>query len=190
MKGLSKLRKAYPNNPIIGYLNKLFKVKIICLRYIISTSNIDILCIAETKHDTRFPDSQFKVDGYQFPLFRKDRDSKNGGKLVFVREGIVSKRLSHCKSTSIESICIELIISKRIWCICLRISSQISNKGEFFNEISNTLSKALKSYDNIVLAGDLNIDLLDPSKDISNHLSDLLVVLPRSFHKHKVLLQE
>ena len=34
----------------------------------------------------------------------------------------------------------------------------------------------MKCYDNIVLTGDLNIDLLDPSKDISNHLSDLLDV--------------
>ena len=34
----------------------------------------------------------------------------------------------------------------------------------------------MKCYDNIVLAGDLNIDLLDPSKDISNHLPDLLDV--------------
>ena len=53
------------------------------------------------------------------------------------------------------------------------------NKGEFFNEISNTLSKAFKCYDRIVLGvlgSDLNIDLLDPSKDTSNHLSDLLNV--------------
>ena len=34
----------------------------------------------------------------------------------------------------------------------------------------------MKCYDNIALAGDLNIDLLDPSKDTSNHLSDLLDV--------------
>ena len=33
------------------------------------------------------------------------------------------------------------------------------DKGEFF-KISNSLSNALKSFDNIVLAGDLNIDLL------------------------------
>ena len=39
-----------------------------------------------------------------------------------------------------------------------------------------TLSKTWKYYENIVLAGDLNIDLLDPNKDTSNHLSDLLDV--------------
>ena len=113
-KGLSKLRKAYPNSPIIGYLNlNVLKEKIICLRDIISTSKIDILSIDETKLDISFPGSQFRIDGYQFSLFRKDRDSKGGGKLVFVREDIVAKRLSHCESPSIESVCIELTISKR-----------------------------------------------------------------------------
>ena len=61
LKGLSKLTKG--NYSIIGYLN-------------ISTSKIDILCIDETKLDTSFSDSQFKIDGYQFPLFRKDWGSK------------------------------------------------------------------------------------------------------------------
>ena len=63
LKGLSKLTKG--NYSIIGYLN-------------ISTSKIDILCIDETKLDTSFSDSQFKIDGYQFPLFRKDWSSKVG----------------------------------------------------------------------------------------------------------------
>ena len=34
----------------------------------------------------------------------------------------------------------------------------------------------MKCYDNIVLGGELNINLLDPAKDTSNHLSDLLDV--------------
>ena len=43
LKSLSKLQKAYPNNPIIGYLNiNSLKEKITCLRDIISTSKIDI----------------------------------------------------------------------------------------------------------------------------------------------------
>ena len=138
MKGLSKLRKAYPNNPIIGYLNiNSLKEKIICLRDIISTSKIDILGIDKTKLDTSFPDSQFKIDGYQFPLFRKDRDSKGGGKIVHVLEGIVAKRLSHCESPSIESFCIELTISKRKLCVLFAYrrptphSPQISIKESF-----------------------------------------------------------
>ena len=57
LKSLSKLQKAYPNNPIIGYLNiNSLKEKITCLRDIISTSKIDIyiICIDETKLDASF----------------------------------------------------------------------------------------------------------------------------------------
>ena len=61
-----------------------------------------------------------------------------------------------------------------VYFVC--ISPPNFSKGEFFKEISNTLSKALKCCDSIVLASDLDIDLLDPSKDTSNHLSDLLNV--------------
>ena len=50
------------------------------------------------------------------------------------------------------------------------------NKREFFKEYSNTLGTALKYYDNAVPASDLNIDLLNPIKDTSDHLSDLLDV--------------
>ena len=158
MKGLSKLNKVYPNNPIIGYLNINY------FRDVISASEIDILCIDETKLDTSFPNSQFKIDGYQFPLFKKDRDSKGGG-IVSVQEGIVMKRLSHCECPSIESICIELATSKRKWCSLLAYCHTNFNKREFFKENSNILSKVLRNYDNIVLDDDLNIDLLDPSKD-------------------------
>ena len=80
---------------------------------IVLTPKTEILCIDDTKLDISFPDSQFKFDGYQFSLFKKDQDSKGGGKIAFVREGIVFKKLSHCKSPTIESICIELTISKR-----------------------------------------------------------------------------
>ena len=70
--------------------------------------------------------------------------------------GIVDKSLSHCESPSIESICIELTIPKQNGIFCLHCVPPNFNKGEFFKEISDTLSKALKCYDNRVLAGDLN----------------------------------
>ena len=42
----------------------------------------------------------------------------------------------------------------------------------FFNEIYITLNKIYGKYDNILLAGDLNIDELKTGSDSSNHLSD------------------
>ena len=57
----------------------------------IKKAPIDILCIDETKLDSSFPDAQFKIGGYQFPPFRKDRNTKGGGKLVFIRHGLLVK---------------------------------------------------------------------------------------------------
>ena len=50
---------------------------------------------------------------------------------------------------------------------------QTSQKLRFFEEIYVTLNKALNEYDNLLLAGDLNINTLRPTSDSSNHLSDL-----------------
>ena len=148
--------------------------KIISLRNVISKSKLEVLCIDETKLDLSFPDTQFKTEGYQFPLFRKDRNSDGGGKIVYVREGLVTKQLPLFESPAIESICIELTISKSKWCILFAYRPPNFNKKEFFNEISNSLSNIITNYDNVVLAGDLNINLLDPSADTENHLSDLI----------------
>ena len=39
--------------------------------------------------DDSFPDSQFLIENYQFPSFRRDRNSKRGGKIVYVRQGLI-----------------------------------------------------------------------------------------------------
>ena len=44
----------------------------------------------------------------------------------------------------------------------------------FFNELNETLSKAVNSYENIIVIGDLNIDVSDPDKDRNNYLSDFV----------------
>ena len=39
--------------------------------------------------DDSFSDSQFLIENYQFPSFRRDRNSKRGGKIVYVRQGLI-----------------------------------------------------------------------------------------------------
>ena len=44
----------------------------------------------------------------------------------------------------------------------------------FFNELNETLSKAVNSYENIIVIADLNIDVSDPDRDRNNYLSDFV----------------
>ena len=66
-------------NHVVGYLkiNSLIN-KIDDLREICKKVQINIICVDETKLDDSLPDSQFKVNGYQFPVLRRDRDNRGG----------------------------------------------------------------------------------------------------------------
>ena len=58
-----------------------------------SKAPLDIVCIDKTKLDESFPDFQFHMENYQFPPFWRDQNSKGGGKLVFVKNGLIAKRV-------------------------------------------------------------------------------------------------
>ena len=121
-----KVRNFYPNNPIIGYLNK-----IISLREIIAKAPLDVFCVDEIKLDDSFPNSQFVLKDFEFPLFRRDQNLKGGGKLVYIKQGIIAERLENLESNFSETICIELTISKKKWCALLAYRSPKQNKTLF-----------------------------------------------------------
>ena len=161
-----KLRKDYENNPIIGYLDiNHLSSKIDYLREICSKSPIDILCIDETKLDSSYPDAQFEIPGYQYPPYRKDRNKNGGGKIVFIREGLITKRLKAFKGDISETICLEVMISKKVSFIIYVYRPPYNyNKDICFSELPNTLSLATRKYESIVIIGDLNIDTLSKKK--------------------------
>ena len=112
-----KVRNTYPNNPIIGYLNiNTLQNKIISLREIIPKAPLDVFCVDETKLGDSFSNSQFILESFQFPPFRRDRNSKGGGKLVYVKQGIIAKRLENLETKFSETICIELFPRKKMVC--------------------------------------------------------------------------
>ena len=46
----------------------------------------------QTKLDSPYPGAQFKIPCYQHPLSCKDRNKNGGGKVVFIKEGLITKR--------------------------------------------------------------------------------------------------
>ena len=104
---LIKIRNSCPNNPIIGYLDiNTLQNKIISLRGIIAKALLDVFCVDETKLDDSFPNSQFILENFQFLPFRRDRNSKGGGKLIYLKQGIIAKRLKNLETKFSETICI------------------------------------------------------------------------------------
>ena len=113
---LIKLRNKYPNNPIISYLNlNSLRNNITNLGEIMSKAALDIVCFDKTKLDQSFHDFQFHMENYQFPLFW--RNSKDGVKLVFVKNDPIANRVKDLETKASETIYIELTITKKKWCI-------------------------------------------------------------------------
>ena len=140
VSALVKLRKDHINNPSIVYLNiNSLSEKIIYLREICPKTSIDILCVDETKLDSSYPNAQLHIDGYQFPPFLKDRNNYGGGKMVYIRDGILAKRLENLEGKHSETICLELTVSKKKWCITFAYRPPSNdNKAIFFNELTTT----------------------------------------------------
>ena len=94
--------------------------------------------------------------------------------MVYRRVGILAKRLEDLEGKHSETICLELTVSKKKWCITFAYRPPSNdNKAIFFNELTTSLSQITNLYDYFVVMGDLNIDTSDKTKDASCYLSDL-----------------
>ena len=80
---------------------------------------------------------------------------------MFLREGLITRRLRDFEGDTTETICQELTISKKIWLITFTYRPINNNKDIFFSELTNSPNRAAMKYDNLLVIGDLNIDTLN-----------------------------
>ena len=129
--------------------------KITDLQIIIENIPLDYPVPSETKLDESFPNGQFNLDGYQIRA-RRHRDKNCGGLNLFVRRGIICKRISDFElSVKFFGMYLsELTISKSKWlCFSIYRPPDPGNLSIFFEELSESLSKAILKYQHF------NIDL-------------------------------
>ena len=97
-----------------------------------------------------------------------------GGGMIFIREGLIAKRSYAYEDNTSKTICLEVTISKKKWCITFAYRPPYnSNKDGFFNELKKSLSNIARKYENILVVGDLSIDILNKKKNSGKYLSDL-----------------
>ena len=96
MSHLRNLRSKNAGNIIFSYLNiNSIRNKFESPCELLS-GNVDILCIAETKLDPSFPNSQFLIPGFHKPL-RMNVSSRRGRHLVYIKSSLPSKMLTKFK---------------------------------------------------------------------------------------------
>ena len=79
----------------------------------------------------------------------------------FYKEGLIAKRSYAIEDITSETICLEVTISNKKWCITFAYRpSSNSNKDTFFKEFIKFLSNITRKYENVLVAVDLIIDTL------------------------------
>ena len=113
------MKQANLNNPaLFSYLNlNSLRYKIIDIREVLCKGQLEIIPLSEAKLNSEFPDAQFKIDGYHFPPFWKDRDVNGKEWMIFVRNDIITRRPQDFEPKDLECVCIELTLSKKKWVI-------------------------------------------------------------------------
>ena len=116
--------------------------------------------------------TQFKIEGYHYPLFRRDRTRHGGGLMMFVKSDIVTRLAEH-EPQEIECICTKITIAKKHWIIfsIYRPPSSGSSLDSFLKVLHQTVDKAITKFKNIVIVGDMNINTLEYSSSL-NKLSE------------------
>ena len=127
------------------------------------TGTIDLIIITETKLDETFPHAQFCMGGFSNP-YRLDRFGNGGGILIYIREDIPSKSLDISPISNeieIESIFIEINLRNRKLLLGGTYIPYKMLAPLHLENIGNTLNLYLEKYDNILLMGDYNCEVVE-----------------------------
>lgn len=178
---LTKTRLNNPKSLIIAHVNINSLKKEECspidyFKHILNKHLIDILCISETKLDESIPDKRLD-NGIDFKLYRKDRESNSGGLCIWARSDIPQQRMKHlefaCNTYHIECMVIKFNIKKESWFLILAYKNPKVSNNVFIPKLCCLYEDLISKGKEIVLLGDLNIDMLHTENDLSNDLCDI-----------------
>lgn len=126
----------------------------------------DIFGICETFLDDRIDDKMVQHNG--FSLERRDRKGKIGGGLVcYIREKISYKRRCDLEDKDMEIIWIEIVHSTARNILIGFVYRPPNSKANWLNMFSKNLEMVYQCGKEIVLMGDMNIDLLNKAANMS-----------------------
>lgn len=168
-----KILANYKKGLTISHINaQSLNNKLDEFRIVFEKSNIDIVCVSETWLLSSTPNSLVCLDGYN--LYRNDRVGNGGGVAIFIRNNISCKvclkssNAINLNEKKIEYIFIEILSNgKKMLVGCV----YRPNKRLAFTDLFLELETVAVTYDDVIIAGDFNSNILEEDILIENMLS-------------------
>ena len=139
LESLSTLKASRQNQELLMYFNiNSYQNKFEELKLINQTAQASIIILTETKIDSSYPNSQFKMTNYR--LHRNDR-KKGGGILAYVRSGLGARRLDTPKAfKTLEPLVLDVNLGgKDIVLVGLYRTSTRKNEPNYFSQLKDEL---------------------------------------------------
>ena len=144
------------------------------LKAIIDKTNFDVICISESWLQSRTPRDRFHIEG--FNIFRMDRKNKRGGGVcIYVRDHYLAKKIKLPKiCASPEMIWVEVEVNHQKVAIGnLYKPPKIPCKT--FYEAYESLLYIYSKYDEPILTGDFNVNMLNQDSGEVKLLQDSIL---------------
>ncbi|XP_017467951.1 PREDICTED: uncharacterized protein LOC108360250 [Rhagoletis zephyria] len=137
-------------------VRSLNNIKMDYVRYVFTSSAVDVICVSETWFPLDVSDVHFNINNYK--IIRKDRVGKKGGGVaIYCKTHINMKLVGESDNGGVEYLLVEL--SDRVK-KCLVSCVYNPNKFVSISPLFDKLSNIAVDYENIILCGDFNINLL------------------------------
>ena len=86
----------------------------------------------------------------------------------------MTKRMKEYETKLSEKICTEFTASKKKWfCLSIYRPPSPNNIVNFFEELTDSLNRAISNNNNIILMGEINIDIKKENSKAYNKLEEL-----------------
>ena len=128
---------------------------------------LDILTLNETRLDDNISDKYIEI-------LRKDRNRIGGGAAIYYRDNLNVRNRDELVPEGVEAVCVEVLKTKCAPLLISTIYRPPSSKVDIFEKIENLIQNLDNENKEIILAGDVNCDLL--ANVHSNHTKRLLTI--------------
>lgn len=174
------IRNKFLNQVFICHLNvNSLSSKFQEVKELQRTCRFDVLVLSETKLDGSYKQETLEIDGYS--CVRQDKRSNSGGLLAYLSNDIPFSQgsVSICND-EVECISIELNISEDKIMLLGMYKNPKTDPVIFKRYFQEIFEKLSESYENIILIGDLNFNMLHdnmlstlmPSFNLTNVIND------------------
>ena len=167
----SKLKIAHLNARSLKTRGHLLQV-----RELMREKDYDVLAVSESWLNSTVTNAEVEIDGYK--LTRLDRLGKSGGGVcVYTRSSFKVKRLkdmSEISESGFHQLWMQIQLKKlRSMLFCVVYRPEYCPLHRFVNNFRDKYTQALTFGKDILVAGDLNCDMLKPRSPEANALLDL-----------------